>query len=794
MILIEYINNTFCNLLILFNYMKSTRILFISMFFIFIFTSDLLSHSRNIKGIVHDKENKPIPSATIRLQNTVLGTVANKKGEFILRRIPDGKYKLMITAVGYETFYKDLEFLHEDGDDLDLEVTMFESVVFSGDVVVTATRSEKIYEDIPIKVSVIDDKIFESTQSVSIRDGLRFQPGLRVEANCQNCGFTQVRLNGLEGRYSQILIDSRPIFSALNGMYGLDQIPANMIDRVEVVRGGGSSLYGGNAIGGVINIITKRPMESNFTGSYLHSFINGNIPDRAFQLSGSSITAKQDAGVFLFGNYRERNPWDANGDGFTESSYINANSFGARAFYEPNAFSKLSLDFHTIGEYRRGGDEIERPPHEVLMAEDMTHSMHGGGITYEQYFNKNQAKLSLYTSINFTNKRNYSGVDRDPNGYGFTDNSIYVGGAQFSHTIADFFFGSSVVTSGLEYQYDNIINEATGYRTSLNQTTKLIGFYTQLDWLLTEEFSILGGFRLDKHNFVESAIFNPRLTAMLKPIKDMTLRANLTTGYRAPQAYDEDLHTSLRSGNRMLIELADNLKEERSLGFSLSGDYTYYFGELPVTLSLEYFNTRLMDVFVNQETGIDDFGNIRFTKSNGDGALVQGGTAELKMFISNDIQMQAGLTYQTSVYDSPVVWSEGDAEKGIPEQITTNILRTPNLYGYLTFFANITEDLELNLSGVFTGEMFVPHYAGGIRPDGSIHELDVMTESPSFFEVNAQVSYKVVASPDISINLGVSNLFNQFQNDFDSGATRDTDYIYGPLRPRTISFGIKAGI
>ncbi|GAB1371254.1 hypothetical protein MASR1M45_13160 [Candidatus Kapaibacterium sp.] len=148
------------------------------------------------------------------------------------------------------------------------------------------------------------------------------------------------------------------------------------------------------------------------------------------------------------------------------------------------------------------------------MAEDMTHSMHGGGITYEQYFNKNQAKLSLYTSINFRNKRNYSGVDRDPNGYGFTDNSIYVGGAQFSHTIADFFVGSSVVTSGLEYQYDNIINEATGYRTSLNQTTKLIGFYTQLDWLLTEEFSILGGFRLDKHNFVESAIFNPRLAPL----------------------------------------------------------------------------------------------------------------------------------------------------------------------------------------------------------------------------------------------------------------------------------------
>jgi outer membrane receptor for ferrienterochelin and colicins len=215
---------------------------------------------------------------------------------------------------------------------------------------------------------------------------------------------------------------------------------------------------------------------------------------------------------------------------------------------------------------------------------------------------------------------------------------------------------------------------------------------------------------------------------------------------------------------------------------------------LPISLSLEYFSTRLIDVFVNEETGIDGAGNIVFTKRNGEGATVQGMTAEIKTFLTYDIQLQAGLTYQTSVYDEGIVWSEGDEEAGIAPQTSTNILRTPNMYGYLTLFASLTELWDVNVTGIFTGEMYVPHYAGGIRPDGSINELDRMTESPSFFEMNLQTSLKIFKSPSVSISFGVVNVFNQFQNDFDRGATRDTDYIYGPIRPRTYTFGIKTGI
>ena len=126
-------------------------------------------------------------------------------------------------------------------------------------IVVSGSRSETKRKNSPSLVNIVNNQIFDAVSASCLADGLSYQPGVRVEDNCQNCGFTQVRINGLDGHYSQILMDSRPIFSALTGVYGLEQIPANMIDRVEVVRGGGSALYGSSAIGGTVNIITKDP-------------------------------------------------------------------------------------------------------------------------------------------------------------------------------------------------------------------------------------------------------------------------------------------------------------------------------------------------------------------------------------------------------------------------------------------------------------------------------------------------------------------------------------------------------
>src|SRR5690606_18508471 len=131
----------------------------------------------------------------------------------------------------------------------------------------------------PVIVSVLTPKVCTAPQSVAMSETLNYQPGVRVEKNCQNCGFTQVRLNGLEGAYSQILINSRAVFSALSSVYGLDQIPTSMVDRIEVVRSGGSALFGSNAIAGTINVITKDPVENNWQVGSTNSFINGSTWD-----------------------------------------------------------------------------------------------------------------------------------------------------------------------------------------------------------------------------------------------------------------------------------------------------------------------------------------------------------------------------------------------------------------------------------------------------------------------------------------------------------------------------------
>ena len=138
---------------------------------------------------------------------------------------------------------------------------------------------------------MIDSKLLDQTQACNISEGLKFQPGLRVETDCQTCNYTQLRMNGLGGGYSQILINGRPVFSPLTGLYGMEQIPANMVERIEVVRGGGSALYGSSAIGGTVNVITRIPKESSYDISVNTSLINGKAMCSPFAVTSPKMLA-----------------------------------------------------------------------------------------------------------------------------------------------------------------------------------------------------------------------------------------------------------------------------------------------------------------------------------------------------------------------------------------------------------------------------------------------------------------------------------------------------------------------
>ena len=286
--------------------------------------------------VVDAKTGEHLAYINIIVKGTTIGVATDATGHYMLKDLPAGELTIEASFIGYKKAVKKIKT--KPNTMLEVNFELEEEALAIDEVVVSATRSETMRREAPSLVNVLDTKLFERTQSTDIAQGLKFQPGVRVETNCQNCGFSQVRINGLDGPYSQILIDSRPVFSALAGVYGLEQIPANMIERVEVVRGGGSALFGSSAIAGTINIITREPTGNSASLSHQTRGLGGlNTFENTTNFNGSMVSDNGRLGVTLFGQARHRTGYDHDGDGYTELPVLDGRTLGFRTFLKPNA-------------------------------------------------------------------------------------------------------------------------------------------------------------------------------------------------------------------------------------------------------------------------------------------------------------------------------------------------------------------------------------------------------------------------------------------------------------------------
>lgn len=656
-----------------------------------------------------------------------------------------------------------------------------EEVSFTTDeVVVSANRNEVSRKAAPVVVNVMSAKLFETVNSTDLAKSLNFQSGLRVENNCQNCGFPQVRINGLEGPYSQILINSRPIISALSGVYGLEQIPVNMIERVEVVRGGGSALFGANAVGGTINIITKDPINNSFQVASTMSNMNGKSWEQYMGGNVSLVAKDNSYGIALYETYRNRNPYDADGDGFSELGKLNMNTFGMRAYYRPNYFSRINVEYHTTNEFRRGGNKFNLQPHEADITEQTKHIINSGGVSYDRYWGEKH-KMSVYGSIQHTDRNSYYGAQKDMNAYGKTNDLTWVVGGMYVGNMDRCFFAPATFTGGVEYQSNSLHDVMTGYHRDMQQDVRIAGGFVQNEWRLNR-WTMLVGARLDKHNLIDHPIFSPRVNFLYKPNDNLQARLTYSTGFRAPQAYDEDLHVTAVGGEGVQIRLADGLREERSNSFSGSVDWSFPMGHWQSNILLEGFYTDLHHVFVLEDIGEDQNGDKIKERRNGSGAKVYGVNLDAKVAHGREAQLQLGFTVQRSRYNRAEVWTS----EGEEEQTTKRMPRTPDYYGYFTFTSAPLKNFDFSLSGTYTGKMIVPHMAGYI-------EKSRMEHTPQFMDLNLKLNYTFVLKDHIKmqVNGGVQNIFNSFQKDLDKGEFRDAGYFYGPTQPRTYFVGIK---
>ena len=323
----------------------------------------------HIHGHIIDKNTgEHLPYMVVVLKGTTIGVTTESTGHYMIRNVPEGRFTVEVSAVGYKTQSYEVDI--KRGRSYEVNFVLEEDLVKIDGVIVSATRSETTRKMSPTLVNVVGMDVYNKTNSTTVAQGLAFQPGVRVENNCQNCGFQQVRINGLDGQYTQILIDSRPIFSALAGVYGIEQLPANMVDRVEVMRGGGSALFGSSAIAGTINIITKEPIRNSATVSHTTTSIGGTSAlHNTTDINASIVSEDNKLGIAVFGQNTEKDAWDANGDGFTELSRISGQTIGFRGYVKTGLYSKVTAEYHHLQEFRRGGDNLHLPPHEAMIAE-----------------------------------------------------------------------------------------------------------------------------------------------------------------------------------------------------------------------------------------------------------------------------------------------------------------------------------------------------------------------------------------------------------------------------------------
>lgn len=740
------------------------------------------AYNGKIEGKVVDAKTKePLPGVNIMIEHTTIGAATNDKGYYFISRVPHGEIHITASMIGYRTEHKIINVKRDLSVTVDFELE--QTSLEMGTIVVTGTATPHLVEDTPVRTEVIPRRIIEQKQACNLAEALSFHTGIRVENNCQNCNFSQVRILGLDGKYSQILIDGDPTVSSLASVYGLEHFPEEMIDQIEIVKGGGSSLYGGGAVAGVINMITRRPMMNRMCIKYLGNSIDGEM-DQHVGAIAEMVNNEGTSGIYVFGSFRKRNPYDHNSDSFSELGELRNESMGFKWYYQPFKTGDLMVSFHRIHEERRGGNKFDVPVHQAEIAEWIEHWRSGGTVRWTQRPTP-LFDYRFYYSFSDENRKSYYGGlagDTDPDQldalafYGKTENPLNIGGFQVNYHL-----NGHLITMGAQYTHDKLKDQTaaeTAYYIDKVYTNTGIFLQDNFHFGRDEQIEFVVGARLDKHSELNDWIFSPRINGKFNMGNGITVRSAFTTGFKPPQIYDEDLHLCGIEGDQRVIRNTSGLKEEHSYSITAGLEYMGLLNSMPIMFSLIGFKSRLNNGFTEKfvfKQGVIEL----WERVNSDGAQVKGVEWDLGIRPISGIEVRSGFTYKKSEYDNP------NKDFG-----TKNFLRTPELTGNLSFYIDPIDRLSLTIYGDYIGEAYLPHE---VAIEGQEDPELRLEKSDSFFQIDVILTNKIPLNNGMNakFNLGIRNITNAYQDDLDKGPDRDPAYVYGPARPRTVYFGLE---
>ena len=710
------------------------------------------SQGGTVKGKVSDGM-AAVPFATIGIKHTRLGGVSDAAGNFVISKVPAGEHELQVSVIGFEKYTQKITV--ENGSIRDVAVVLKASTQSLEQVVVTGTMKETFISASPVKIEVITQKFLQTNPTNNIIEAVQTVNGVQEQINCGVCGTNDIHINGMEGPYTLVLIDGMPIMSALATVYGFNGIPTSLVDRVEIIKGPSSTLYGSEAVGGVINIITTKPEKMPIIGfnTYYTSHRELNVDFAVTPKFGNKVTTT------LSGNYYlNQHRMDFNDDNFTDIPLNNRFTLFNKwsIARKEHRIANIALRYYT--ENRFGGVMQWQPEHRG------SHAVYGESI----YTNR----MEVIGSYQLPVSNHHLRIDYS---YNFHDQDSYYGKTYYRAQQQIFFsnllwnrkFGKHDVLTGLTLRYQ-LYNDNSLANT--NDRKFIPGLFVQDEYSIGKTSVLLAGVRVDHHEN-HGFIFSPRLSFKQKIRTYTTVRLNSGTGFRLVHLFTED-HAALTGARQVVIK--NNLEPEQSYNVNLNVNHVYRFANGTGTLDVDAFYTYFTNKIVPDYTVDPDL--IVYDNLGGYG-VTRGFAASINHAFAFPLRINVGGTFQ-DVYQV----TENTAGEKIKEQQ----LFTPAFSGtFVVGYKFRKMKLSIDYTGRVMGPQKLPHYeAPFTRPE----------TSPWFTIQNVQVTKELKS---FSVYAGVKNIFNWTQssplidaaNPF--GKDFDTAYAWGPLQTRRFFVGVR---
>lgn len=703
-----------------------------------------------VHGRVVRQSGSPVPYASIAVVGSQRGVIADADGRFRVVGLPLGDYVLIASAQGFGA----VETRVRAGSAEVVTIVLEPDPVALEALTVTGTMKSATVAESPVKVNVVPRAVLQRNATNNLVEAVQFVNGIYNQVDCGVCYTNSLRINGMEGPYTAVLIDGMPLMSSLASVYGLNGINPALIEQIEIIKGPSSTLYGSEAMAGVINVITKDPRFAPrlAVDAWGTSDAEGN-------LDFAASTRPGDVSGFLSGNVAYNSRFvDGNGDGFSDFPLNRRGVVFGKIDVSPAGERRASLTAKYLYEDRFGG------------VEGWTRKHRGSDQVYGESIHTNRVEILGAYLPRWSNEIRLEGS------YSWHDQDSWYGDSPYaaSQHIA---FGNAL-WGPMYGRHDLLVGASVRYQTYDDNTPatteidrRLIpGLFAQDELRFANGVTVLGGVRADHHE-EHGVIASPRVAFKWDAFEHTSFRINAGTGFRVVNLFTED-HAALTGAREVLI--VSQLEPERSRSVTLNVNQVVEFGPNPMMIDVDLFHTR----FSNKIVPDYDVDPNQIVYDNLDGHAISRGV---------------GLTLNQNVDFDRFLYSVGVTVQDVytveAEQLADEFF-APNVRGVLSATYNARSvPLRFDYTGSITGPMRLPAYEAPFTR---------AERSPTYAIHNVQGSWRIEGGAEFY--LSVKNLSDYVQpsalidpaNPF--GDDFDTAYVYGPLRGRHLMLGLRYGV